>query len=232
MTRQSKKSINEWHRPAIKGLKVLAIFVVATSLVLSAAAALSSVEHHLAIPSRNLALQAAPNSQKNSSQKGRTARPAQHMGDWLESHKNLPLEQQEKALENDPRFKKLPPDRQNALRERLRKFNSLPPEQRDLALKRMNFWASLTKEQRQQLRDANQKLQALPEDRRVAIHRALRHLRQMDPQHRQQAMQSDRFKNAFSDQEQGILKELASINPPEEGASPRPSAPAAQSPKP
>ncbi len=116
------------------------------------------------------------------------------------------------------------------MRERLRKFNTLTPEQRDLALKRMNFWSSLTKDQRQQLRDANQKLQALPEDRRVAVHRALRHLRQMNPQQRQQVMGSDRFKTAFSDEEQGILKELASINPPENGAVAQPNA--AQSPRP
>jgi Protein of unknown function (DUF3106) len=125
----------------------------------------------------------------------------------------------------------MPADRQSALRDRLRKFNSLPPDQRDLALKRMNFWASLTREQRQQLRDANQKLQGLPEDRRVAIHKALRHLRQMDPQHRQQAMDSDRFKSSFSDQEQGILKQLASISPPENGTPAQPS-PTAPSPKP
>jgi uncharacterized protein DUF3106 len=231
MTKQSEEFANQRHRPALH-LKVLALLALASLLVVSAASALSSVEHHLVIPNRNLALQAASNPQKNSQPKARATRPAQRMGDWLESHKNLPLAQQEKALENDPNFRKLPPDRQAALRERLRKFNSLPPDQRDLALKRMNFWASLTREQRQQLRDANQKLQALPEDRRVAVHKALRHLRQMDPQHRQQALESDRFKTTFSDQEQGILKQLASINPPEEGASPKSSVPAAQSPKP
>jgi uncharacterized protein DUF3106 len=232
MTRQSEEFANQRHRPPLNGLKVLAILALASFLVVSAASALSSVEHHLSMPAGNLAFQAASSPQKNPQPKARATRPPQRMGDWLESHKNLPLAQQEKALENDPNFKKLPPDRQAALRERLRKFNSLPPEQRDLALKRMNFWASLTKEQRQQLRDANQKLQALPEDRRVAVHKALRHLRQMDPQHRQQVLESDRFKTTFSDQEQGILKQLASISPPEEGASPKPSAPAAQSPKP
>lgn len=231
MTRQSKTSARSRWTPEATALKLLAILLVACSAGLTGAAALSSVEHHLVLPNRNLALQAAASPQK-SAQKGRSNHPPQRMGDWLQSHKNLPLDQQEKALEKDPNFRKLPPDRQSALRERLRKFNSLPPEQRDLTLKRMNFWASLTREQRQQLRDANQKLQGLPEDRRVAIHKALRHLRQMDPRQRQQAMESDRFKSSFSDQEQGILKQLASINPPENGASPQPSIPAPQSPKP
>ena len=207
--------------------KILAI-TLASIMGLACAAALTSVERHFPPLQRRIVLQATP--QKNSTQKARSNHPAQRLGAWLESHKNLPLDQQEKALENDPNFKKMAPARQNALRDRLRKFNSLSPEQRDLAIKRMNFWASLSREQHEQIRDANQKLQTLPPERRVAVHKALRHLRRMDPQQRQQVMQSDRFKTLFSDQEQGILKELAVINPeagaPEQGSSP------SQSPRP
>lgn len=207
--------------------KILAI-TLASIMGLACAAALTSVERRFPSPARRIVLQATP--PKNSNQKARPNHPAQRLGEWLESHKNLSLEQQEKALENDPNFKKMAPARQNALRDRLRKFNTLSPEQRDLAIQRMNFWASLSKEQHEQVRDANQKLQALPPDRRVALHKALRHLRRMDPQHREQVMESDRFKSLFSDQEQGILKELAAINP-ENGAE-QGSAPASQSPRP
>jgi hypothetical protein len=52
------------------------------------------------------------------------------------------------------------------------------------------------------------------------VHKALRHLRQMDAQERAQVMNSDRFKSTFSDQEMGVLTKLSSINPPE-GESPR-----------
>ena len=209
--------------------KILAI-TLASIMGLACAAALTSVERRFPSPARRIVLQAT--AQKNSNQKAtRPNHPAQRLGEWLESHKNLPLDQQEKALENDPNFKKMAPTRQNALRDRLRKFNSLTPDQRDLAIKRMNVWASLTKEQHEQVRDANQKLQTLPPDRRLAVHKALRHLRRMDPQHRQQVMESDRFKSLFSDQEQGILKELATINP-ETGPAEQNSAPASQSPRP
>jgi len=211
----------------VKRTKILAV-VLASATGLTATA-LTSVERHLSAPDKRAVLQAAANSQKNSGQKGKRQGP--HMGEWLESHKNLPLDQQEKALEKDPNFKKLPPDRQAALQERLRKFNSLSPDQRDLAIKRMNFWAALTKDQRQQLRDASQQLQGLPPERRIAVHKALRHLRQMDPQQRQKVMASDRFKSIFSDQEQGILKNLATINPPE-NEDHQPSAPATESPRP
>jgi hypothetical protein len=212
--------------------KALAIVVLLSSFGLGAAAGLPSVERRWASAVQPISLQAASTPQKPAAQKRNQASPGQRLGEWLQSHKNLPLEQQEKALENDPKFKKLAPDQQSALRERLRKFNTLPADQRELALKRMNYWGSLSREQRQQLRDANQKLQTLPQDRRVAVHRALRHLRQMNPQQREQVMQSERFKSTFSDQEQGILKQLAAINPPEDEAAPQGMAPASQSPKP
>jgi len=159
-------------------------------------------------------LQATPQKNANHS--------ARRMGDWLEAHKDLPLDQQLKLLENEPAFKKLPPDRQNALRERLKKFNSLTPEKRNQALQRMEFLAKLTPQQRQQLRDANQQLQNLPQERRVAVHTAVRHLRQMPSAERQQVLQSDRFKSTFSDQEQRLIAQLAELNPQSGGTAQNP----------
>jgi len=157
------------------------------------------------------------NSQKPSKNSGNNPKPAHKMGDWLNEHKDLPPDQQEKLLENDPNFKKLSPERQAELRERLRKFNNLSPEQQQRVRQRMQFMASLTSDQRQQVRDANQQLQGLPQDRQVMVHKALRHLRQMDPQQREQEMNSERFKGIFSDKERGILGKLAAINPEGEG---------------
>jgi uncharacterized protein DUF3106 len=144
------------------------------------------------------------------------------MGDWLQAHKDLPLDQQLKLLENDPGFKKLPPERQAALRERLKTFNSLTPEKRAQAVQRMEFLAKLTPQQRQQLRDANQQLKVLPPERQVAVHTALRHLRQMPPAERQQVIQSDRFRTTFSDQEQKLISQLAELNPQEGGSTQTP----------
>jgi hypothetical protein len=158
--------------------------------------------------------------------------PPRKMGDWLREHQNLTPDQQEKLLENDPNFKKLSPERQAELKERLRKFNSLTPEQRERALNRMEFMASLTPQQREQIRDAQKTLQGLPADRQVMVHKALRHLRQMDPQQRQQVMNEDRFKSMFSEQERGILGQLSAINPPEGEARPNPQqVPSGQQPK-
>ena len=78
--------------------------------------------------------------------------PGNHAGQWLRRYKDLPPEQQEKALENDPQFRSLPPARQQLLRQRLQRFSSLPPQQQDLILQRMETWEHLTPDQKQQAR--------------------------------------------------------------------------------
>lgn len=201
--------------------------VVALACLTAVAVAVPSHAQRSPSP-QHLLPQAQANSQKNQGGAKKAGQPPHRMGDWLQAHKDLTPDQQEKALERDPAFKKLPPAEQANLRDRLRKFNSLTPEQRARALQRIQFMANLTQQQRAQIRQSNQQLQALPQDRRVMVHKALRHLRQMDPQEREQVMQSDRFKSTFSDQEQGILRQLAAINPPGEGGAP---APGAQQPK-
>ncbi|HEY1528061.1 MAG TPA: DUF3106 domain-containing protein [Candidatus Angelobacter sp.] len=161
--------------------------------------------------------QKSPNSTSHPAQKS-----GRKMGDWLQAHKDLPLDQQLKLLENDPHFKKLPPARQNALREQLKRFNSLSPEKREQALRRMEFLANLSQQQREQLRNASQELRGLPPERQVAVHTALRHLRKMSPADRQQVIQSDRFRSTFSDQEQKLISQLAEINPQEGGSAQSP----------
>jgi len=51
----------------------------------------------------------------------------------------------------------------------------------------------------------------------VAVHKAVRHLRQMPPNQRKEVLASDRFKSTFSDQEQKLISQLAELNVPEDG---------------
>ena len=60
-----------------------------------------------------------------------------HAGDWLRRYKDLPPDEQERALQSDPAFQKLPPARQELLRQRLQHFSSLPPQQQLQMLNRM-----------------------------------------------------------------------------------------------
>jgi len=202
------------------GAKVVSVFLLSGFITLNVPSRTntSSVRHApVALLQQATPAQKNPNNANRPGPKG-----GRKMGDWLQAHKDLPLDQQLKLLESDPKFKKLPPARQNELRERLKKFNSLPPEKRNQAMQRMEFLAKLSPQQRQELRDANQQLKGLPEDRQVAVHKAVRHLRQMPAPERQQVIQSDRFKTTFSDQEQKLISQLADLNPQEGGSAQNP----------
>jgi hypothetical protein len=134
-----------------------------------------------------------------------------HVGDWLRKYKDLPPDQQQKALENDPDFIKLPPFRQQILRQRLQHFSSLPPQQQERILNRMETWEHLTPEQKQHARELFQQFQQLPPDRRRMVQTAVQNLRQMPPEQRQQILDSDRFKSMFSPDERNILKGAAEL---------------------
>jgi hypothetical protein len=200
------------------GAKVVSAILMSGLMTLNVPSRVSTPRPHT---SPLLLVQGAPqknpNAANHAGQKG-----GRKMGDWLQAHKDLPLDQQIKLLESEPGFKKLSTDRQAALRDRLKTFNSLPPEKRAQALQRMEFLAKLTPQQRQELRSANEQLKGLPPDRQVAVHKALRHLRQMPPAERQQVIQSDRFRSTFSDQEQKLISQLAELNPQEGGSAQNP----------
>lgn len=214
---------------AVKGSGIitaafLACVLWAGKAVLAPAPHLFALVPHLTTSS-SPAFVAQGNPQKSQSPHPNQKKGAQNrnLGDWLRDHKDLPLDQQEKLLESDPHFKQLAPDRQAALKDRLRKFNSLPPQQRERALQRMQIMSKLTPDQRKQIREANQQLETLPPQRRVMVHASLRKLRQMPPAQRQQELQSPEFRSTFTDQEQNIIRQLASIEVPSEaGQQPSP----------
>lgn len=129
-----------------------------------------------------------------------------HAGDWLRRYKDLPPDEQEKALQNDPNFRKLSPARQQALRDRLQHFSSLPPQQQLRVLNRMETWEHLTPEQKLQARQVYSQMQQLPPDRRRLVHKAIDDLRAMPPDQREQIISSDRFKGTFSDQERDLMR--------------------------
>ena len=86
---------------------------------------------------------------RNEQRQNRQQQQQHHAGDWLRRYKDLPPQQQQKALENDPQFRNLPSERQQQLRQRLQRFNNLPPQQQQRVLNRMETWEHLTPEQKQ-----------------------------------------------------------------------------------
>src|SRR5215469_10326157 len=119
MTSRSRKLFCSGEQMVI-GTKVVSVFLLSGLITLNVPSRVNTSGRRTA---PLVLVQAAPQKSPNANHSGQKG--GRKMGDWLQEHKDLPLDQQLKLLENDPKFKKLPPDRQNALRERLKKFNSL-----------------------------------------------------------------------------------------------------------
>jgi hypothetical protein len=132
--------------------------------------------------------------------------PQGHAGDWLRRYQGVPLGERERALQNDPGFRRLSPERQQMLRQRLQHFSNLPPQQQQRVLNRMETWEHLTPEQKQQARQVHGQLTQLPPDRRRMVTTAIRDLSAMPPGQRQQIIDSNRFRGMFSPQEREIMR--------------------------
>ncbi len=148
----------------------------------------------------------------------RPVHPGQgHAGDWLRRYSKLPPGEQERALESDPVFRRLPPFRQQILRQRLRHFSSLPPDQQERMLKRMEIWEHLTPWQKNEARQVHGEMQSLPPERRRMVTEAMRELSYMPPDQRQRIIDSERFRGTFSPLERDIMHKAASLPliPPE-----------------
>lgn len=132
--------------------------------------------------------------------------PAQghHSGQWLNQHRDMSIDQQRHALENDPQFRRLPPERQQRLEQRLQRFDSMPPERQQQVLRRMETWEHLTPQQKQEFRGVGAQFNSLSPDRRQAVRNAIESLRAMPPGARQREIESGRF-SQFSPQERQIL---------------------------
>jgi hypothetical protein len=137
-----------------------------------------------------------------------SARPAQqgHAGDWLRRYKDLPPQEQERALQSDPAFRRLPQARQQLLRQRLQHFSNLPPQRQLQMLNRMETWEHLTPAQKQQARQVFSQMRQLPPERQRMVTTAVRDLRAMPPAQREQVINSPRFRGMFSDQERDMMR--------------------------
>ena len=137
----------------------------------------------------------------------------EHLAQWMDRHRNLPLPQQQQALEREPGFRDLPAQTQQRMQDRLTQLNNMPPEQRKRLLERTEALEQLSPQQRQQVRGALQQLSSLPVDRRRLVARAFRDLREMPVPQRDAVLASDRFHGQFSDQERGTLSGLLAVEP-------------------
>ena len=152
----------------------------------------------------------SPNS--NSTSQFHPQGPGPHNGDWLRKYGNLPPGQQEQQLQHDPGFRSLPQQKQNQLLDRLRNFNSQPPQKKAQILNRMETFEHMTPEQQATARNLFQQYHNLPEDQRNKVSQAYRRLRGMPPDARDQLLNSDEFRNDFSEEQRELLRGMTDLN--------------------
>jgi hypothetical protein len=155
---------------------------------------------------QNNAARPAPNPPYNP-----PVRPAQHEGNlaqWMQDHKNLSLQDQQRALENEPGYRQLDPQTQQHMRDRLAQLNNMNPQQRQRILDRNEALERLTPQQREQYGNASNALTSAPPERQRPMARAILDLTEMPPGQREQVIDSPAFRAQFSDSERSTIRTL------------------------
>ena len=141
------------------------------------------------------------------------AAPAGHLGDWLNQHRNLPAQEQERVLRSDPSFGRLPPGEQDRLVQQLHHVNQLPEEQRQRRLARNEILEHMAPQEQMRVYNSMNRLNSLPPDRRAMLGGAFRDLRAVPMDQRATVLNSSRYQNTFSPEERGILSDVLRAEP-------------------
>lgn len=139
--------------------------------------------------------------------------PAGHLGSWLQEHRNLPANEQERVLRNDPSFRRLPPTDQQRLAEQLHQVNGLTPDQRQRRLARTEMLEHLPPAERMQVERSFRVWPTLPLERQTIMKNAFRDLRNVPPEQRQTVLDSARYQGVFNEQERSILRDFLRVEP-------------------
>lgn len=141
------------------------------------------------------------------------AAPPGHLGDWLNRHGNLPIQQQEKVLHSDPSFKRLPRADQQRLMQQLRRVDQMPPAQRERRLARNEAIEHLSPKERANLNLSERRWSTLPSNRQALMKQAFQDLRGVPLDQRQTVLNSSHYQNVFTPEERGILSDFLRVEP-------------------
>ncbi|HXE74111.1 MAG TPA: DUF3106 domain-containing protein [Candidatus Xenobia bacterium] len=97
----------------------------------------------------------------------------------------LPLEEQQRILNEDELFQSLPPQAQERFRRRLDHFNSLPAYERERRLEKLREFSQLAPEQQQRLRQRARMLENMSPEQRLQAQRLFQAWRELSPERRQ-----------------------------------------------
>jgi len=141
------------------------------------------------------------------------AAPQGHLEDWLNQHRNVPVQDQQRMLSNDPSFRRLPSADQQRLTQQLQQVNRLPEQQRDRRLERNEMLERLSPQDRMSLNRSGHQWAALPQDRQAMMKQAFQNLRGVPLDQRDTVLNSARYQGTFSPQERGILSDFLKVEP-------------------
>lgn len=139
--------------------------------------------------------------------------PPGHLQSWLNQHRNLPLQDQERLLRNDPAFARQAPAVQQREMQQLHAVDQMPEQQRERRLARNEMLERLTPQQRMNLNQASRNYATLPPDRQVMVNRAFQDLRSVPLDQRETVLNSARYQGQFSPQERDILSNFLRVEP-------------------
>lgn len=139
--------------------------------------------------------------------------PPGHLGAWLNNHRNLPVQDQERMLRTDPSFNRLPQGEQQRVVNQLQQVNRLPNAQLERRLARAENLERLSPEQRAQVAQSTRRYATLAPDRRAMVSNAFRDLRAVPPDQRSIVLGSSRYQGQFSPEERGILSNMLRVEP-------------------
>ncbi len=144
---------------------------------------------------------------------GQSVAPQGHLEDWLNQHRNIPVQDQERMLSNDPSFRRLPSADQQRLTQQLQQVNRLPEAQRERRLERNEMLERLSPQDRMSLNQSGRTWAALPLERQAIMKQAFQNLRGVPLDQRETVLNSARYQGTFSPQERGILSDFLKVEP-------------------
>jgi len=146
-------------------------------------------------------------------QNGRPPQSEEHLQRWMQSHSNMSLAEQQRALQNLPGFRELPPQVQQNRLNTLARLYYMNPQQRSRILNRTEALERLAPAQREQWREAVQRLNMLPPPRKHMLAGAIIELRELPPEQRQMALNSPSYLAQYTPEERQTLRTLLMAEP-------------------
>jgi len=141
--------------------------------------------------------------------------PARVKGNSQQMKQQLDRLSEMEPAERKRMLDRLPAERRREAERRLKMYEKLTPAERQKLASGWGEFQTLRPEQRNQVRRLFLKFNDLPEDRRPLVRSELQQLRRLNDEDRRARINSDEFRNKYSQNEQLLLSELSKALQPD-----------------